>query len=222
MKIIKMLLMVFFVVYIFGSSRANAAGIGFYGSVGGGSADWNVDSGWYSPTDFTKRTNHFGIGLVLDTAPARDNLFNYQLNVGYDRFRNKKGDAWGNAEFDGLVISNNFGFGGMITPTTRLWFGPEVRLEWADGSPDSYPNYKIHLFGAGIGPVVGVNFNIGDSHTVAVKAGYQYIHYTGKGDGYYSHTTNAPTTYSNSYDYEVTEKMFYVNLEFMFRTLGDR
>jgi len=202
------------------SSHSHAAGLGIYGTFGGGTADWTVDN--TSSLDFSKRTNHFGAGLALDTAPARDRLFNYQLNLGYDRFRNSNGKAWGNAEFEGFVISNCFGFGGLINDRTRLWFGPEIRLEWANGHPDNFPSYKIRLFGFGIGPVVGVNFNIGESQTFAVKAGYQFINYAGVGHGMYSHTGNATPTYSNSYDYDVSEQMAYVTLQYFFRTSGDR
>jgi hypothetical protein len=203
---------------VFGGNNANAAGLGFYGSFGAGTADWSPDSG----LTYKKSTDHLGAGLALDTAPNSDRLFNYRLNIGYDQFRNRNSNAWGNADFDGFVISNNFGFGGLITPTTRLWFGPEVRVEWLDGSPKSYTSYKIRLMGVGFGPVVGVNFNYDDRHTFVVKAGYQLLHYLGEGEGGYSHSTNSAITTSTRYDYDVTEKLFYVTLEFLFRTSNDR
>ncbi|HEX9021394.1 MAG TPA: hypothetical protein VF903_09050, partial [Nitrospirota bacterium] len=134
---------------------------------------------------------------------------------------NTNSNAWGDADLDSLVISNNFGFGGMLNSTTRLWFGPEIQIRWADGKPDRYSNFKIKLFGLGIGPVLGMNFNLGDNLTFAVKTGYQIIHYTGEGNGDYSHDPLFPTGY-HSYDYDVTEKMFYVTLELMFRTSRDR
>lgn len=204
------------------TSSALAAGLGFYGSVGGGSADWSTDSSYFNTFDFDKDTSHIGFGLALDTAPARDKLFNYQLNIGYDRFSNAGGSAWGNAGFDDFVISNNFGFGGMISRTTRVWFGPELRVTWGDGHPDKYSDYKIRLFGLGIGPVIGMNLNYDDLHTLVLKMGFQYINYVGEGNGRFSHTTNSDTTYSNSYDYEATEKMLYVTIEYLFRTSGDR
>ena len=202
------------------STTVHAAGFGIYGSFGGGNADWSPD---FSPT-FKKRTEHLGAGLVFDSAPARDKLFNYQLNLGYDQFSNKNANGWGKADFEGFVISNNFGFGGLITPTTRLWFGPELRLEWADGSPSSYSAYNIRMWGLGIGPVLGINFNMGDRTTFFVKAGYQYINYYGTGNGNYSHRTGSSTTpYSrNSYDYDVNEKMFYLSIGYLLRTPGER
>jgi hypothetical protein len=213
--------MVFLVACIFGLSNANAAGFGFYGTGGLGTADWSGD---YDSriSNFRKDTNHLGLGLALDTAPARDNLFNYHMNIGYDRFSNRGGGAWGEADFEGVLLSNNFGFGALINPTTRLWFGPELRLEWAEGSPKQYPDYKINLFGVGIGPVLGLNFNIGQKHTIVVKAGFQYLHYYGEGIGNFAHTTNSQATSSYNYEYDVTEKLYYVSLEFLFRTSGDR
>lgn len=211
-----------FVVCACGSSQAHAAGFGFYGSAGGGTADWTLDNSSLNSLNFGKDTNHLGVGLAMDTAPARDKLFNYQLNIGYDHFSNRGGSAWGNVDFNGFVISNNFGFGTMISPTTRIWFGPELRVTWADGNPDKFANFKIHIFGAGIGPVIGMNLNYDETHTLVLKMGFQYSRYVGEGNGNFSHTTNTTTSYSNSYDYDVTEKMLYVTIGYLFRTSGDR
>jgi hypothetical protein len=52
--------------------------------------------------------------------------------------------------------------------------------------------------------------------------GFQYSRYVGEGNGNFSHTTNTTTLYSNSYDYDVTEKMLYVTIAYLFRTPGDR
>jgi len=211
-----------FAVFACGSSQAHAAGFGFYGSAGGGTADWTQGNISIHSRDFDKDTNHLGVGLVMDTAPARDKLFNYQLNIGYDRFGNRGGSAWGNVDFDGVAISNNFGFGAMISPTTRVWFGPELRVTWADGNPDKYANYKIHIFGVGIGPVIGVNLNYDEMHTLVLKMGFQYSRYVGEGNGNFSHDTNSTSIYWNSYDYDTTEKMLYVSIAYLFRTSGDR
>lgn len=207
---------------IAGSSQVHAAGFGLYGSVSGGSTDWTVDN-WSSTTlDFSKDTRHVNFGMMLDTAPARDKLFNYQLSIGYDRFRNTNSEAWGTADFEGLVISNCFGFGALITPSLRFWMGPEVRVTWLDGHPDLYKDYKIDLFGFGFGPVIGLNINFNESQTLALKVGYQIINYVGEGDGKFDHTTNSASLYSNSYDYDLREKMVYFTVGFMFRSSGDR
>jgi hypothetical protein len=197
--------------------NANAAGLGVYGTYSGGKSDWTPDEG----RSFKKDSNHLGGGLAFDSAPATDGLFNYQLNIGYDRFENRNSKAWGRADFEGVVVSNSFCFGGRLTPSTRLWLGPEIRLEWADGKPDEYPDYKIRMFGIGFGPVLGLNINAGDKFTFVIKTGYQYISYQAYGDGFYSHTTNHSTT-THGDDYDINEKMLYVTISCLFRTSDER
>jgi len=149
----------------------------------------------------------------MDTAPARDKLYNYNLTVGYGIFRNTNNAAWGNADLDGLIISNSFGFGTLITPKVRIWFGPEIKVTWVDGSPHNYSNYKINLFGVGKGLVLGVNFNDSEKLTTVVKMGFQVFDYVGEGKGFFSHETNSASTSYLRRDYDVREKMFTLTLE---------
>ena len=198
---------------------ADAAGLGVYGSVAGGRADWSPDDA----ANFKKTTGHLDFGLALDTAPARDKLYNYNLTVGYGIFRNMNNTAWGNADLDGLIVSNSFGFGALVTPKVRVWFGPEVKVTWVDGHPRNYSNYKINLFGVGKGLVLGVNFNDDNKLTTIVKFGFQVFDYKGQGKGFFSHETNSATTsYRSGRDYDVREKMVTLTLEFLFRTSDDR
>jgi hypothetical protein len=44
----------------------------------------------------------------------------------------------------------------------------------------------------------------------------------GEGNGRFNHTTNATDAFSRTYDYDVTEKMLYVTIGFLFRTSADR
>jgi len=196
-------------VIAFGASGASAAGFGVYGSLGSGSADWTVDDWMSVPTTFKTDSEHEGAGFVLDTAVAKDSFFNYQLNLGYDKFTNKKTtDGAKVTDLAGLMISNSFGFGIVRTSGFRLWMGPEIRLAWPTGSE---AGIDVDLFGIGIGPVVGMNFNLPGTVTFQVKAGYQLMSYTGE---MYS--------YSNGYtDYDIDEKLIYVNLGILFRSSGD-
>lgn len=206
---------------VLGLSDAKAAGFGLYGSTGGGTADWTPDMG----PNFRKSIEHQSYGFALDTAPAGDSVFNYNLNIGYDMFSNKntkKSNAWENTDLEGVLMSHNFGFGGMITSDVRLWFGPELRLEWLEGSPSNFADYKIRLFGLGIGPVLGLNFNVGERLTFVVKVGYQNTHYFGIGHGHFSHTTDGASTVSNDYDYDIREKLTYVTLELLARTSSSK
>jgi hypothetical protein len=215
-KAVCVLFAVFVVLCSFGVPKAQAAGIGFYGAGGGGTVDW-----YQHDERFRKTARHQTYGFVLDTAPASNRLFNYQLNIAYDKFSNNNASAWKDTDLDGFMMSHNFGFGGLITPNIRLWFGPEVRLSWHEGSPNSFPNYTIRTFGIGIGPVVGMNFNVGERLTFALKGGYQFINYYGYGQGQFSHTTNDASS-SNHYYYDPREKLFYLALEIMLRTSKDK
>jgi len=197
---------------------AAAAGLGVYGSVGGGRADWSPEN----TANFKKTTGHLDFGLAMDTAPARDKLYNYNLTVGYGIFRNMNNTAWGTADLDGLIISNSFGFGTLVTPKIRIWFGPEIKVTWVDGSPQHYSNYKINLFGVGKGLVLGVNFNDNEKLTTVVKMGFQVFDYVGEGKGFFSHETNSASTSYLRRDYDVREKMLTLTLEFLFRTSDDR
>ncbi len=213
----------------FSVSNASAAGFGMYGALGSGSADWHID-GWpdleaqppgslgYPASDFKTDPEHAGGGLVFDTAVAKDKLFNYQLNLGYDAFRNKdRTDGFTLSNLRGLVVSNAFGLGIVRTSWFRMWLGPEIRLTWQTGEI-TVPALQMgrrncDLIGAGIGPVLGLNLNFTGNVTIAVKAGYQWMSYYGQME---------TTTFDGYADVDVHERLAYVNIGFLFRSSDDR
>jgi len=95
-------------------------------------------------------------------------------------------------------------------------------VTWVDGAPRNYSDYHLQLFGFGVGPVIGLNLNFDNNQTVVLKAGYQYLNYVGKGEGHFDHLTNAASAYSQTNDYDITEKLFYVTAVFLIRTSDDR
>ena len=193
---------------VLGTSDAGAAGFGIYGSVGrDGSSTWSPDNG----PGYKVRTAHQGAGFVFDTAVAQDKFFNYQLNLGYDEFTNKTARSASDLKLGGLMISNAFGFGIVRTGSFRLWMGPEIRLAWPRGSMSGF---DYDFFGGGVGPVLGMNFNLPGTVSFVVKAGYQFMHYDGKAD--------SSTVYgSYKYDNEIRERLLYVNIGILFRSTGD-
>lgn len=197
--------------------QAHAVGLGLYGAGGWGNVDWSPDD----HDRFRKRAQHLGYGLALDTAPDSNKLFNYNLNIGYEKFSNKNGNAWGEADLEGVVMSHTFGFGGLITPNIRLWFGPELRASWSEGSPTTFPNYTMRVFGVGVGPALGVNFNVGERLTFVLKGGYQYLSYYGYGRGQFDHVTNTAIS-SHKYYYDAHEKLFYLAIEILARTSKEK
>jgi hypothetical protein len=203
MKNFLVLCVCFATALVLGTSDAHAAGFGIYGSVGGDeSATWSND---YSSTSSKIKTAHQGVGFVFDTAVARDSFFNYQLNLGYDEFTNKFAGSGNEVELGGLMISNSFGFGIVRTAGFRLWMGPEIRLAWPRGN-DSLDDYDF--FGGGVGPVLGMNFNLPGTVTFAVKAGYLFMNYEGDSS-------------SAFYDLDIKERLIYVNVGILFRSPGD-
>ncbi len=210
MKNVLVLCVCFAAALVLGTSDAGAAGFGIYGSAGSGTGDWTRNEGSLTEYDFKANAGHQGVGFMFDTAVARDSFFNYQLNLGYDKFTNKAIITGNKLDLGGLLISNSFGFGIVRTGNLRVWMGPEIRLAWPTGSK---AGYDYEMFGGGIGPVIGMNFNFPGTFTVAVKVGYQFMNYTGNAD------STAPGVLS--VDYDAKERLLYMNIGFMFRSTGD-
>lgn len=214
---------------VLGVPDAGASGFGLYGSFGGGPADWHVD-GWadleaqppgslgYPSRDFKADSVHTGGGFVFDTAVAKDQLFNYRLDLGYDAFRSKdRLDGTALSTLRGWVISNAFGFGIARTGGFRLWLGPEIRLAWHSGARNErvmpWNEQEYDLLSAGIGPALGMNINFPGRLTISVKAGYQFTSYYGQME----------TTVKDGYtDVDVDERLAYVTFGFLLRTSDDR
>jgi hypothetical protein len=104
---------------------------------------------------------------------------------------------------------------GMLPET-----GLELRIEWLEGTPSNFSDFKIHLFGFGFGPVFGLNINVGEDLTGVIKVGYQNMQYHGYGRGRYDQTTDSAIISSNDYDYDIRKKLVYVTFELLARTAG--
>jgi hypothetical protein len=208
MKKVIVLCACFVAMLVLGTSDARAAGFGIYGSAGdGGSSTWTINN---VPGNTKVDAAHQGVGFVFDTAVAQDKFFNYQLNFGFDTFKNKSATTGNDlVELSGLMISNSFGFGIVRTEALRMWMGPEIRLAWPSGS-NALGDYDF--FGAGVGPVLGMNFNLPGTVTFGVKIGYQFMTYNG--------TFDSSTSYYSE-DIRIKEKLLYVNIGILFRSTGD-
>lgn len=202
-----------FLVCLFAASSARAVGLGFYGEVGGGNSEWELDFDSGGEEDFDADTSHAGFGFVLDTAVSTDRVFNYRLNVGYDRFANELEDGGDDVDFDGLVIDNTFGFGIVRTPEVRLWIGPQIRFAAYSGSPDGAEDLDITLGAFGLGPVLGLNLNVGPVATLAFELGIRWIGYAGEGE--WDDGSN------DDFDVSISEGMLFLNAAMLFRT-GER
>lgn len=105
-----------------------AVGIGIYATGGTAMSNWMVENeNFGSSTDYC-----FGGGLLIDTAVAKNKLFNYRMAIGYEWYGsnnpslyNVKPDYNFAHKFD---MSHTFGLGIYRTKTLRFWVGPEVGL----------------------------------------------------------------------------------------------
>jgi len=211
-------------------SEAMAVGLGLYFNFGNGSTDGDVEAQFEDNWDdytfeysYEGDTKHFGWGFVLDTAVAKNKVFNYRLNIGYEKFSDEWQDIdkiealedydW-KMNMEGIVLDNIFGFGVLRTKSVRMWLGPQVRLAYftgkieVDGEEDE--DFDNKLFGIGIGPVIGININAGNAVTPAFTFGCLYTHYSGKG------------TYHSGYDefeqdYSINEMTYFINFSLLFR-----
>ncbi|HEY6000653.1 MAG TPA: hypothetical protein VI078_15305 [bacterium] len=153
-------------------TAARAVGIGVGVDVKGGTLSLDEPDEDY---DF-KAT---GLNFVLDTNVAADRIFNYRLALGYERETVEDGQGNRDLKIDRMVMTNTFGFGVVRTAPFRLWIGPQISLAYGY---DSDFNGDFQDFGIGIGPALGVNFNLGPVVTLGLEAGYEFSGYSWETD----------------------------------------
>lgn len=197
--------LILMLVCFFGVSQAGAGGTGFLASTSSGDVEWEV--GWPLSTKYQyDSSEHTGFGFVLDTAVAKNSLFNYQLNFVFDKWESSDGPAGppDTIDVDMFVFNNSFGFGIVRTEGFRFWFGPEIRVGWGDGS---YGNADFDMFGFGLGWAAGFNFHVSDGLSLALKIGQQKnMNYTSDYD---------------VVDLDAEEDFTYFNIMLLFRSAGD-
>ena len=106
-------------------------------------------------------------------------------------------------------MSNTFGFGVVRTRWVRVWLGPPVMFSVSSGNLENNSDFDITLLGIGIGPVMGVNVNIGKLVTLALDVGYHLRFYFGTGED-----NSSSKTYYDA-DYEVHEQTPFVNFSIL-------
>lgn len=167
-----------------------AAGFGFF--LGGTRSRQDWDSSSYS-------YNTALVGLTLDSNVAADRVFNYRLDMYYG-----SGDHDFESSSDMFGMTHTFGFGVVRTRPVRVWFGPQIGMYYESGGGDWN---SWDMYGVNIGPVVGVNFNMGPVVSLALT-GYARF-------GAYSFDDD----FGSEND---TERIMGMNLALYFRTRGDR
>jgi hypothetical protein len=117
--------------------------------------------------------NLLGRDLIIDTAVAKNRLFNYRLNISVDTYTINQDRYYRNVSYNvnRLTCSNTFGFGLWRSRYVRLWAGPQVSISYEfsnrqDKVLDAFLYSKI-------GPVIGANFHTGEYSTVSVEMGFR-------------------------------------------------
>ena len=160
--------------------NAFALGLGFYGAVQGGEADWEVENDFGPDLNFDGGDiSKASIGFTLDTAVLKDTVFNYRLNVGPERFDADLGDTQFTAELGGIAADNSFGFGVLRTENVRLWVGPRVRVAIYGGDFNDDSNVDVALVEFGVGGVFGGNFGVGRTVALGFETGFMISGYAG-------------------------------------------
>jgi hypothetical protein len=197
-RLVRCLPLVLLMTVAFASQSAYAIGIGGYLSGRAGSQEWDMQGDAQIVTPFGTFSADFdepidgdltgaGLGFVLDTAPARNSVFSYRLNLGVaalnvDFDEPVLGISAINDELElvGITFDNSFGFKLFRVDAVRLWLGPRLRVGLYGGELGGpFEDFDAVLVELGAGGVFGANINIGDAFTIGVSGGLMYSGYAG-------------------------------------------
>ncbi len=122
-----------------------------------------------------------GIGIVLDTAVARNSAFNYRLNIGAHNFQYKFGDEHANSYTgQGGHIENIFGLGIGRNHKIRLWIGPTIGAKYEKGNNTTYNTIKLTTWSIYGGIALGCNIHTSESSSLFLNAHYAKHYGRGK------------------------------------------
>ena len=112
------------IVAIAATSPAAAASFGLY---------FDVATGDVMPDDaflggLTYGTMRYSAGISTDTAVAKDKLFNYRMNLGYENVQESIASFGNFSSYHGASFENIFGFGVYRSRLMRVWLGPSLRI----------------------------------------------------------------------------------------------
>ncbi len=200
------------VLVLFTASTASASSVGIYLDYALGPVENDLGVLPIPGSFDSYETGRISAGLAVDTAVAKDKLFNYRMNLGYEHVREKIGGSTF-ASYNGGSFENIFGFGVYRSKLMRVWLGPSVRLgvgvlddQGLFGVP--VPGTLINLT-AGGGLAAGINVHTGNFGSAAFTIGYQYA-YQGK------FSTIVPSVLSGR------DQRVNFNFAYFFRGKGDR
>jgi hypothetical protein len=185
----------------FCTSHAQAVGLGF--SVGTGSEEWENDVYNNGNREVSN------VGFVVDTAVARNKVFNYRFTF----LKEENNADGGNLDMQGYAMTHDFGFGVVRTKNVRLWLGPELKASYyEDLTQNNGRTTTGDVVGFGAGPVIGLNVNLPQVVSFTFTAAYHIIGFYAGGDSYYDSNTG---TYVDTVDAD--SNGLYLNIGVIFR-----
>lgn len=108
----------------------------------------------------------FGLGIVLDTNVARNELLNVRASVGYRLTENDVDE-----EYHGGVLDLAVGLGFWRSPKFRVWAAPSIRVD-VDYSDSELA--RVLDLGFGGGARLGVNWHFSRRISVSPSIGYHF------------------------------------------------
>ena len=210
---------------------AYATGMGLYFSAGLGESEFDEEWSGNIWADLNTKgdSNTFGGGLVFDTAVAKNKLFNYRLNIGYEKLEYKADSIFNDTAntditdstqdyqlyFHRVVLDNTFGFGVVRNKNWRLWIGPQIRLgyQWGNGNMLTEPlamELELDGFLYGIAPVVGANIHIAKAVSIGFDSGYRFNFSQGN-------LKKSFSSFNEAGDYKLQDEVFFINFFILYR-----
>ena len=176
------------------SAQLYALGLGVYGTGSKSNTTWTYHKDEIPDYDVDSKDSKIGGGFVLDTCLANDRLFNYRLNIGFnkvniDNDKNTFTSVYGVKDVKGndYHLYNSFGFGIFRSDYLRFWAGLQIGLGYFKGEYDvssttgDGDNTFWTIFFSG-GLVAGLNIHAGDIVTFAFDGGYRIKKHLGTAD----------------------------------------
>ena len=166
-----------------------AAGIGFYGNVGGGNMIFKKTDNMINNRRGVSGSTVYTCGLIADTNLGTEKAFNYRIKAGYD-FQ-KSTDA-GFKDLTRITITHIFGAALFQNNILRIWLGPQIGCGYFHanyvypdiwyGTYDSsfsfgfyhYNSTVIKALNIHFGMSLGVNINIGEDLSLPFEGGFRY------------------------------------------------
>lgn len=154
-------------------STASAVGYGMNFTYGHRMGDLSDVDDFINDLEWT--SNDFAFGFTLDTAVAKDKVFNYRMNLNYERgIIDLKIAGLGSADdqkSNGMAMDHIFAFGVVRNDNMRLWVGPAIRLSVSGIDQSGYNGIEADF---GFGAIAGVNIHMSDLISAGLTFGYTY------------------------------------------------